>query len=86
MTIRKSVIGALVAGLLASSTQPSKAVFQYVPETSTAAVAAGVYYTGAFIGVVGLICAYDIVLKIQGLKNWDGTAKTAQQLRQRSRR
>lgn len=32
-------------------------------------VAAGV------VGVAAALCAYDLVLKFQGVKNWDGTAK-----------
>jgi hypothetical protein len=27
------------------------------------------------IGVAAAMCAYDIYLKIEGLKNWDGTPK-----------
>ncbi len=28
-----------------------------------------------FIGVVASLCAYDLYLKIEGVKNWDGTPK-----------
>jgi hypothetical protein len=38
--------------------------------TGAAWVAVGV------IGVAGVLCAYDLILKFQGVKNWDGTAKT----------
>jgi hypothetical protein len=30
-----------------------------------------------FIGVVAALCAYDLYLKIEGVKNWDGTPKVA---------
>jgi NO-binding membrane sensor protein with MHYT domain len=36
---------------------------------------AGLWITGGFIGAVAVLCAYDIVLKINGVKNWDGTPK-----------
>jgi hypothetical protein len=30
-----------------------------------------------FLGTVAALCAYDIYLKIEGVKNWDGTTKVA---------
>lgn len=37
----------------------------------------GAFVTFAIIGVMAGICAYDIYLKIEGVKNWDGTPKVA---------
>jgi hypothetical protein len=31
-----------------------------------------------FLGVVATMCAYDLYLKIEGVKNWDGTPKAAE--------
>jgi len=38
-----------------------------------------------FLGVVAAMCAYDFYLKIEGVKNWDGTPKV-QRLYQRHHR
>jgi hypothetical protein len=35
---------------------------------------------GAWIGVVAALCAYDLVLKFQGLKSWDGTPMVAKRV------
>ena len=42
--------------------------------TSTS-VGAGIYFAGGIIGIAAMLCAYDLYLKINGLKNWDGTPK-----------
>jgi hypothetical protein len=31
-----------------------------------------------FLGVVAGLCAYDIYLKVKGVKNWDGTANVVE--------
>ena len=36
-----------------------------------------------FLGVVAAMCAYDFYLKIEGVKNWDGTEKVAKVLKHR---
>jgi hypothetical protein len=35
-----------------------------------------------FLGVVATMCAYDLYLKIEGVKNWDGTPKVIHPQRQ----
>lgn len=47
---------------------------------SSSSVLSGTAGTGAlivtgFIGLVAVLCAYDIYLKISGQKNWDGSPK-----------
>ena len=83
MIIRKCVIALSVAAILAGSVQQSKATattLTVVP-VSTAAIGAGVYIAGGFIAVVAVLCVYDIILKINGVKNWDGTPKVMQHTR-----
>jgi len=46
-----------------------------VPVAAGAAATAGAWATGGFIGVVAVLCVYDIILKINSVKNWDGTPK-----------
>jgi hypothetical protein len=36
------------------------------------------FAAGTILGVIAGMCAYDIYLKIEGVKNWDGTVKFAQ--------
>jgi hypothetical protein len=45
-----------------------------------AALGTGAALTLGFIGIVGALCLYDIWLKINGFKNWDGTPKVPQQV------
>lgn len=40
------------------------------------ALSTGAALTVGFIGVVAAICVYDIWLKFNGYKNWDGTPKS----------
>jgi hypothetical protein len=42
------------------------------------AASIGAFAAGAIIGTAAVLCAYDIWLKIEGYKNWDGTPKVAQ--------
>lgn len=81
---RKCAIALSVAVLLAGSVNQSKA--SPIPITPAAAgggAAAGAWVAGGFIGVVAALCLYDIWLKIDGQKNWDGTPKTPKQMRHR---
>jgi hypothetical protein len=73
--LRKYAIALSVVSLLAGSVKESKATLSAIPVTAGASVAAGAWVTGGFIGVVAALCIYDIVLKIEGVKNWDGTPK-----------
>ena len=81
--LRKCVLAVSVAALLTASVIPSKAVVVPppappspipIPYPNTAA--AGVFVVGGFIGVMALLCIYDFALKLQGIKNWDGTPKS----------
>jgi hypothetical protein len=82
--IRKSVVAFLVVALLAGSVNQSKALPVLpppVPVPVAAASTAGAWVAGGFIGVVAALCLYDIWLKMNGLKNWDGTPKVMQHTR-----
>jgi hypothetical protein len=74
--LRKCVIALSVAAILAGSVSQSKAILAPVPVVAvSSAVGAGVFVTGGFIGVAAVLCVYDFILKINGVKNWDGTPK-----------
>ena len=68
---RKCVIAVSFVALLAGSANQSKA--DAVPVAAASASTAGVWVAGGFIGVVAVLCLYDIWLKVDGQKNWDGT-------------
>jgi hypothetical protein len=80
MVLRKCIVALAVAAMLSASVSQSKATSVVAPAaaTTTAAVSAGALVTGAFIGVVAVLCIIDIFQKINGQKNWDGTPKTVQ--------
>ena len=75
--LRKWLIALSVVALLAGSVGQSKAAGPITPVVvySSAGAGAGLAVTGGFIGLVAVLCVYDIGLKIQGVKNWDGTPK-----------
>jgi len=79
MILRKSVtMLALAAALLSASINQSKAgplAVVPTPVATGAALSMGTALTIGFIGVVAAICVYDIWLKFNGYKNWDGTPK-----------
>jgi hypothetical protein len=82
--LRKFVVAGVVAGMLVALASPSKAADLpiKVPVKMSLATGAGgggavTFVAVGFIGVVAAICAYDLYLKIEGVKNWDGTPKTA---------
>ena len=81
--LRKCIITLSIAALLSASVNPSKAALvpppappSPIPIPYPTTPAAGVFVVGGFIGVVALLCIYDFALKLQGLKNWDGTPKS----------
>lgn len=75
--VKLFLVALLVCGLLAYSSQPSKAVAQapVAVVTGSSAVGAGIYVAGGIVGLAALLCVYDLYLKSSGLKNWDGTPK-----------
>jgi hypothetical protein len=74
--LRKYVVAFSVVALLAGSANQSKADGPPVAPVAAGATTAGVWIAGGFIGVVAALCLYDIWLKMDGQKNWDGTPKT----------
>lgn len=77
MTFRKVGIALLAVALIAGSTSSSRASAQPEVFVGAAANTAGAWAVGGFVGVVAAICVYDLVLKYNGVKNWDGTPKKA---------
>jgi hypothetical protein len=75
--LRKCAIALSVVALLAGSVNQSKATGVPIQPAAAAgaSAAAGAWVAGGFIGVVAALCIYDIMLKINGVKNWDGTEK-----------
>ena len=81
--VRKFVVALSVAVLLAGSVSKSKA-FDAAPVAVVASgstVGAGVWIAGGVVGVAAALCAYDLILKFQGLKNWDGSEKVVPHVR-----
>jgi hypothetical protein len=85
MIFQKCVIVLSAAAILAGSVNQSKALPVTPPPApivaGSSSAAAGVAVVGGFIGVIAALCIYDIVLKINGVKNWDGTPKVTRRLR-----
>jgi H+/gluconate symporter-like permease len=78
MSLRKYAVAFAVAALLVVSVGQPKAGASPVADPVVAAgtsAGAGIYFAGGIIAVAGILCVYDLYLKINGLKNWDGTAK-----------
>src|SRR5882724_9295701 len=77
MKIRKCIVALSGAAFLAASVNQSKAVQLATPPAVFVAstTATGVLVVGGFLGAIGLLCLYDFGLKLNGLKNWDGTPK-----------
>jgi len=83
MILRKYITALAVAAvLMRASANQSKAgpipVTPPPPLVTGAALSTGAAVTIGFIGVVAALCVYDIWLKINGFKNWDGTPKVVQ--------
>ena len=88
--LRKSGLAVAVAAMLVALPGPSRAADLPLktptlkgPLSSsifgTGAGGAGflTFAAGAIIGVAAGMCAYDIYLKIEGVKNWDGSPNVA---------
>lgn len=80
MILRKLILAIAVAATLLASVNRSNALPAPVlpPGVTTAAFSTGAAVTVGFIGFVGALCLYDVWLKINGYKNWDGTPKVVQ--------
>ena len=78
--LHKCVVAFSVVALLAGSANQSKAEVAPVAPVAAGATA-GVWVAGGFIGVVAVLCLYDIWLKMDGQKNWDGTPKPESSMR-----
>ncbi len=76
MALRQLGIAFAVVVSLTMVGQKADAVPAPTVVAASTATGAGVVGAGAFIGLVAVICGYDLYLKITGLKNWDGTPKT----------
>lgn len=80
MALRKSIVTlAVVAALSAASvSQPKAAIVSHpVPPPATSmTLAAGGGLAVGIIATAALLCIYDVWLKINGYKNWDGSPKT----------
>jgi hypothetical protein len=77
VVVRKFVLAVSVVAFMAGSVVRSDA-FDAVPPPVIVAggsSVAGAWAAGGVIGVAAVLCAYDLILKFQGVKNWDGTAK-----------
>jgi hypothetical protein len=68
---RKCLIALSVAVLLFGSIKQSNA--GATPVASAAVISTGAAVTGGFIAGVFVLVAYDLILKFEGKKNWDGT-------------
>jgi hypothetical protein len=74
--LRKFVVALAIAGMITATTvKPSHAMPAHAP--ATAASMAGLYFPGALIIAVAGLCFYDLYLKMNGYKNWDGTPLSA---------
>jgi hypothetical protein len=76
--MRKSIVALAVAAALmcASANQSNAAVPPPAPAVATGtAVGVGVWAAGGVIAVAAALCIYDVWLKINGIKNWDGSPK-----------
>jgi hypothetical protein len=78
MFLRKGILAlAVVAALMNVSVEQSRATATpvYLGTSSSAALSAGAAATTGFLGFVAILCIYDIWLKFNGVKNWDGSPK-----------
>jgi hypothetical protein len=80
MALRKSVVTlAVVAALSATSVnQPKAAVVTTPPPPppgTSMTLAAGGGFAVGIIATAALLCIYDVWLKFNGYKNWDGSPK-----------
>ena len=78
MTFRYCVVVLLAAGLMFVPVRKATAVGlpPVVPVpivTTSSSVGAVAWAAGGIIGVAAVLCIYDIWLKANGFKNWDGS-------------
>lgn len=72
--MRKLAVAVAVLAFLGLGVKNSNAEAQQVVAVAASSTPmTGAYITGGFIGVVAALCIYDLYLKINHLKNWDGT-------------
>ena len=79
MTFRYCVVALLAVGLMfvpmrkaAAAPPPPPPVTTGIVTTSSS-VGAVAWAAGGIIGVAAVLCIYDIWLKANGFKNWDGS-------------
>lgn len=70
MTLRKWIVGAIAALMLTGSMTQSQAS-PAAAAPGTVGIGLGLGLAGGIVGVVGIICIFDLILKIQGQKPWD---------------
>jgi hypothetical protein len=78
MALPKSAVTlAVIAALSAASvSQPKAAIVTTPPPPATSmTLAAGGGLAVGIIATAALLCIYDVWLKINGYKNWDGSPK-----------
>jgi hypothetical protein len=78
MALPKSAVTlAVIAALSAASvSQPKAAIVTTPPPPATSmTLAAGGGLAVGIIATTALLCIYDVWLKINGYKNWDGSPK-----------
>ncbi len=79
----KSIAACLIVLMVLASTLPRASAAMVIvipppaPATSMTLAAGGGLAVG-IIATAGLLCIYDVWLKITGVKNWDGSAKVVQ--------
>jgi hypothetical protein len=72
---RKYAVALCIVALVAGSIKPVQAAPAEVLAASNTALGTAGSITVGFIGAVAVVCLFDLVWKVQGLKNWDGTPK-----------
>jgi hypothetical protein len=79
MALPKSAVTlAVIAALSAASVSQPKAAAAIVtppPPATSMTLAAGGGFAVGIIATAALLCIYDVWLKINGYKNWDGSPK-----------
>ena len=78
----KKTLAALSIALVLTSSLPASALMVVgqptPPPPSAAALGVGGGFAVGIIATAALLCIYDVWLKVNGLKNWDGSAKVVQ--------
>jgi len=77
----RTTAAACSIALVLTSSQPASALMvvgQPAPPPTSMTLAAGGGFAVGIIGTAALLCLYDVWLKINGYKNWDGSPKVVQ--------